>query len=139
MEPSVTAPGTTAPPPVLPGILRLDPPALLAGRCAACGELRFPATALCAGCGGEEIASVALSAEGTLYTFSIVRMSPPGYQGEVPYAVGVVELPDGIRVEATIVAEDLEALAVGDPVGFELLTVPGPEGPLISFAYRRPA
>src|SRR3954454_19292421 len=122
--------------PVRPGIVQLDPPALLAGRCAACGELRFPATTLCAACGGERIESVPLADDGSVYTFSIVRMSPPGYGGEVPYAVGVVELPDGIRVEATIVAEDLEALAVGDPVGFELLSVPGREGPLVSFAYR---
>ena len=138
MNSALTEPGATATP-VLPGILRLDPPALLAGRCSACGDLRFPATTLCAGCGGELIESVALSTEGTLYTFSIVRMAPPGYEGEVPYAVGVVELPDGIRVEATIVAADLEALAIGDPVGFELLSVPGPEGPLVSFAYRRTA
>ena len=136
MNSPLTETGATAPP-VLPGILRLDPPALLAGRCGACGDLRFPATTLCACCGGERIESVALGAEGTLYTFSIVRMAPPGYEGEVPYAVGVVELPDGIRVEATIVAADLEALAVGDPVGFELLPVPGPEAPLVSFAYRR--
>jgi len=136
MRSLLTEGGATATP-VLPGILRLDPPALLAGRCSACGDLRFPATPLCAGCGGEEIESVALSPEGRLFTFSIVRMAPPGYEGEVPYAVGIVELPDGIRVEATIVAADLEALAVGDAVGFELLTVPGPNGPLVSFAYRR--
>lgn len=128
-----------SPTPVLPGLLQLDPPALLAGRCAACGDLRFPVTILCAGCGGERIESVALSGEGSLYTFSIVRMPPPGYSGEVPYAVGVVELPDGIRVTATILAEDLERLAVGDPVAFEPLTLPGPDGPLLSFAYRRPA
>jgi scaffold protein (connect acetoacetyl-CoA thiolase and HMG-CoA synthase) len=122
--------------PVRAGILQLDPPALLAGRCAACGELRFPATSLCAECGGERIESVALAGEGSLYTFSIVRMAPPGYGGKVPYAVGVVELPDGIRVTATILAEDLDRLAVGDAVTFELLTLPGPDGPLLSFAYR---
>jgi hypothetical protein len=40
-------------------------------------------------------------------------------------------------VTATILAEDLDRLAVGDSVAFELLTLPGPEGPLLSFAYRR--
>jgi uncharacterized OB-fold protein len=133
----MTADSTAPPAPVLSGALQVDPPALLAGRCADCGELRFPATTLCPGCGGERIESVALTGEGSIYTFSIVRMPPPGYGGEVPYAVGVVELPDGIRVTATILAEDLDRLAVGDSVAFELLTLPGPEGPLLSFAYRR--
>lgn len=135
---SASAPGAAASP-VRPGILRLDPPALLAGRCADCGDLRFPATTLCAACGGDRIESFALADEGTVYTFSIVRMPPPGYGGEVPYAVGVVELPDRIRVTATILAVDIEALAVGDRVTFEPLTVPGPKGALLSFAYRRSA
>jgi len=129
----------STPTPVHAGILRLDPPALLAGRCEACGELRFPAAEICAACGGDRTRAVALAAEGTLYTFSIVRMAPPGYGGDVPYAVGVVELPDGIRVTATILADDLAALAVEDPVSFELLTVPGADGPQLSFAYRRMA
>jgi len=105
----------------------------------ACGDLRFPAASVCAACGSDRIEAVALAGEGRIYTFSIVRMPPPGYGGEVPYAVGVVELPDGIRVTATILADDLEALAVEDPVSFELLTVPGADGPQVSFAYRRMA
>jgi uncharacterized OB-fold protein len=130
-------PATETATPVRPGILQLDPPALLAGRCGACGELRFPAGRYCPSCGGEDVESVALAGEGRIYTFSIVRMTPPGYGGEVPYSVGVVELADGIRVTATILADDLERLEVGDPVDFELLTIPGDDGPLLSFAYRR--
>jgi hypothetical protein len=132
----MTAAADTAQP-VRPGILQLDPPALLAGRCAECGELRFPAGRLCPSCGCARIESVPLGGEGTIFSFSVVHMAPPGYLGEAPYAVGVVELPDGIRITATILAERLEQLAIGDRVGFELLTLAGDAGPLLSFAYRK--
>lgn len=133
MNPTATE-STTA---VEDGLFSQDPPALLAGRCAACGGLRFPRRAVCADCQGAEIEDVALSATGTLYTFTIVRMSPPGYLGETPYAIGIVELPDGLRVSATITAGDLDALQIGDDVAFELITLDGGDEPVVSYAFRR--
>jgi uncharacterized OB-fold protein len=123
--------------PVEEGLFSEDPPALLAGRCASCGSLRFPRRAVCADCQGAEIEAVALSTTGTLYTFTIVRMSPPGYLGETPYAIGVVELPEGLRVSATITAGDLEGLQIGDDVAFELITLVGGDEPVLSYAFRR--
>ena len=56
----------------------------------------------CPECGAEGIMPVPLSHSGSIYTFTIVRMPPPGYVGETPYAVGLVELPEGLRVASTI-------------------------------------
>jgi uncharacterized OB-fold protein len=116
--------------PVRDGLFATDPPALLASRCGDCGALRFPAAALCATCQSEHVETVALAPEGELYTYTVVHAPPPGYRGETPYAVGVVELPDGLRVTATILGD---ALAVGDRVRFEL----HPVGDVLSYAYRR--
>jgi uncharacterized OB-fold protein len=123
--------------PVEDGLFSQEPPALLAGRCRTCGGLRFPRRAVCADCQGSDIEEVALSATGTLYTFTIVRMSPPGYLGETPYAIGIVELPEGLRVSATITAPDLDALEIGDDVAFELITLTGGDEPVLSYAFRR--
>jgi uncharacterized OB-fold protein len=116
--------------PVRDALFSTDPPALLASRCRACGALRFPTAALCANCQSDAQDTVALAPEGELYTYTVVHAPPPGYKGETPYAVGVVELPDGLRVTSTILGDDL---AVGDRVRFELLQV----GDVLSYAYRR--
>jgi uncharacterized OB-fold protein len=82
------------------------------------------------------VAATPMSGTGTIYTRTIVRMSPPGYIGESPYAIGVVELTEPLRVAATLLADDLEDLQIGDPVEFELLQL-GTEEPVLSYAYRK--
>jgi uncharacterized protein len=62
-----------------------------------------------------------------------VHASPPGYLGEAPYAYGIVELPEGLRVTTTLLAEDLGEIAIGARCTFELITL----GDAVqSFAYR---
>ena len=121
--------------PVHDGLFQLDPPALLGSRCGACGATRFPVAPLCAACQSEDQRTIALATEGELYVFTVIHAAPPGYAGETPYAVGIVELADGLRVTSTISADDLDALAIGDRVRFELLEV----GDVLSFAFRRVA
>ncbi len=123
--------------PVADGLFAVDPPALLAGRCVACGALRFPLRSACATCQRTELEPVALSRDGTVYTYTIMRASPPGYSGPVPYAVGVVELPEGLRVTSTLTCEDLMRIEIGRPCTFELLELPGADGEiLLSYAFR---
>ena len=85
-------------PEVRPDLVQTDPPALLGGSCAACSQLSFPVAPYCPHCGAAGTTPVPLATEGTIYSFTVARFAPPGYSGAVPYAVGVVELPDGIRV-----------------------------------------
>jgi uncharacterized OB-fold protein len=42
-----------------------------------------------------------------------VTAPPPGYQGEVPYGIGVVELPEGVHVITRLTEGDPGALARG--------------------------
>jgi uncharacterized OB-fold protein len=63
-----------------------------------------------------------LSREGVLWTWTVQRFAPksPPYQppsrGFQPFAIGYVELPEGVRVEALIEADDLESLRIGMPM-----------------------
>jgi uncharacterized protein len=124
---------TTPIAPVREGLFTIDPPALIGGRCRACGTLRFPALDVCPACQADDCEQVALSTTGTVFTFTVVHMEPPGYLGEAPYAYGVIELPEGLRVTTTLLADDLGAIAIGTRCSFELITL----GDTVqSFAYR---
>ena len=68
-----------------------DPPALLGTRCAVCGSVHFPRADACTYCATEEPEPIALSRRGTLWAWTAVTAPPPGYQGEVPFGIGVVE------------------------------------------------
>ncbi|CAM5612007.1 hypothetical protein ATER59S_05706 [Aquamicrobium terrae] len=88
------------------------------GRCRACSALSFPRAQVCTECLSTEIEGVTLSSEGRLYSFSVVHQAPKGWK--VPYALGYVDLPEGIRVLGhidappdTIVIDQLVKLSLG--------------------------
>ena len=99
-----------------------DPPALLGTRCAACGSVHFPRADACTYCAAEDPAPIELSRSGTLWAWTAVTAPPPGYQGEVPFGVGVVELPEGVRVITRLTESDPGSLEAGQPM--ELRIVP---------------
>lgn len=124
-------------PPIEPGLFDVAGATLLGGRCRDCGALRFPRRAFCAQCQRASIDTTPLSREGRIYTFTIVRHPPPGYRGRAPYALGYVELAEGLRVMTTIEAADLAGLRIGDALAFDWLVLgEGPEA-LLSWCYRK--
>jgi uncharacterized protein len=127
------APTTSAPP------VREDlftDAGLLGGHCASCAALQFPRREVCPQCQHDAVESVTLAGEGEVFTYTVVRSAPPGYLGEVPYAYGVVTLDDALRVTTTITSDDLDALAIGDRVAFEVITLGDGEAAVTSYAYR---
>jgi uncharacterized OB-fold protein len=90
-----------------------EAPALLGSRCAACGAYHFPRHDTCPYCAAEGPLPTQLSSAGSLWAWTAVTAAPPGYRGSVPYGVGVVELPEGIRVITHLTVSDPAALALG--------------------------
>lgn len=131
----MSQPSTGAPPLPREDLLSLDPPSLLGGRCTACAQLSFPRERFCAHCGAGDPELVPLSTRGTIYSWTIARFAPPGYHGEVPFGVGVVELDDGIRVTSTLSAQPLESLRTGATVSFKLIEVATDDEPVTSWTY----
>ena len=87
---------------------------LLGSLCGNCGHRFFPEKPMCSNCGQEDsITRVELSSLGSLYTFTVVHVAPRGFQ--IPYAVGFIDLDDGVRVFAQI-EEPAESLAIGQRV-----------------------
>ena len=95
---------------VAPALVEItsDGPVLVGGRCTACGSSSFPKAAVCTDCLALDIATTQLPREGVLYSYSVVHQAPKGWT--VPYALGYVDLPDGIRVLAHIAgaADEIE-------------------------------
>ena len=86
---------------------------LLGTRCRRCGACFFGRVVLCRRCSSGELEPVGLSNQGTLYSYTIVRIPPAGWPGGVPYALGQVELPEGPHVISEVVDCPYEKLNVG--------------------------
>jgi uncharacterized OB-fold protein len=69
---------------------------LRGGRCAECGALSFPKAQVCTECLSLDVQDAALSNEGVLYSYSRVHLAPKGW--DLPYVLGYVDLPEGVRV-----------------------------------------
>lgn len=89
-------------------------PQLIAGQCLQCGETVFPTPMLCPNCQNENIAEVQLSRKGKIYSCTVVMQQPrPYYKGPVPYGLGFVELPEGVRIETLFTDCDPDSLHIG--------------------------
>jgi uncharacterized OB-fold protein len=99
-----------------------ESPRLLGSRCDACGAHHFPRHDTCPYCSAEDPKPQELSARGVLWAWTAVTAPPPGYQGDTPFGMGVVELPEGIRVITRLTESDPGRLAQGQPM--ELRVVP---------------
>ena len=86
---------------------------LIGSRCRSCGETFFPRRLCCRNCSSEEMEEVLLSPTGRLYSFTIVRVKPPHFIGEIPYLVGTVELPEGERIKTLLSGCRQEELKIG--------------------------
>ena len=74
--------------------------ALVGCRCKQCGKIVYPCREVCLNCMGKDMEKLNLSSHGKLYSFTIVHM--PSEHFEPPYAIGWIELPEGIKVFSQI-------------------------------------
>lgn len=81
--------------------------------CLGCGKIHFPPRLVCSQCRGTKFKTVVLAPEGTLETYTVIRVAPSGFGDEAPYAVGVVKLDDGVKIMAQIVDCEPEELKIG--------------------------
>ena len=109
-----------APIPVHDELFTIDPPRLLGARCTACGQHHFPRLAQCPYCGDEQVEPVELSDHGSLWGWTEVLTAPPGYEGDVPFGFGVVELPEGIRI-ITRLASPVTGYEAGQPMQLRIV------------------
>ncbi|MEV7344802.1 bifunctional MaoC family dehydratase N-terminal/OB-fold nucleic acid binding domain-containing protein [Streptomyces sp. NPDC093544] len=91
---------------------------LLIQRCGDCGTLRFPWLPGCNACGCLEWDTVEASGEGTVYSY-VVMHHPPFPAFDPPYAVGLIELAEGVRMVSNVVGVPYDKVRIGMPVRLE--------------------
>jgi uncharacterized OB-fold protein len=92
-------------------------------RCRACATWRHPPRARCAACGSDESTWELASGRGHVYTWTIThRPIDPGFAGEVPYAVLVVEMEEGPRLVGNLRGLAPSELTIG--LGVEVVFEP---------------
>jgi uncharacterized OB-fold protein len=90
-------------------------------RCRKCGELAIPPKELCPACHERAWEPVPLGGEGTIASYTVIRVAPRAYAAEAPYAIAVVKLKEGVSLLGRLVDIPLEKLAIGLPVRFRPL------------------
>ncbi|MET7722725.1 bifunctional MaoC family dehydratase N-terminal/OB-fold nucleic acid binding domain-containing protein [Streptomyces mirabilis] len=88
---------------------------LLIQRCGGCGTLRFPWLPGCGACGSPEWDTVEASGEGTVYSY-VVMHHPPFPAFDPPYAVGLIELAEGVRIVSNVIGVPYDKVRIGMPV-----------------------
>jgi len=89
---------------------------LIGSKCSKCGAVRYPPRIICPKCHSEESEEVQLPRVGKLVSYTIIRKGPNEFKGQEPYAVGLIDLVNGVRV-----LSQLTDLSLGDiRLGMEL-------------------
>ena len=128
--------------PIAEGLFEVaaDGPRLIGGRRKADGVITFPMP------GGSDAAlydPVRLSPNGSLWAFTVQRFPPkaPPYAGNLaafkPFALGYVELPGEVIVEARLETDDFAGLKVGLPMTLQIVPFELASGETVaSYAFR---
>ena len=112
------------PPVTLKGFFDLARDGRLTGiRCGGCHEVAIPPKEFCASCGTRAWEPVPLSGEGTLASYTIIRVAPARHADDAPYAVGVVKLKEGASIFGRIVDVPFDKLTVGLSLRFRPIVV----------------
>ena len=138
---------TTPRRPVAEGLFTWPPGAgnplrLIGSECADCGLVSFPAAPACVRCASTEPKQRLLADRGTLWTYTTQDFRPPsppydGPEAFEPYAVGYVELPGELLVEARLTEPDPDKLRIGQPMRLTLVpyTVRDDGTEVVTFAF----
>ena len=101
--------------PVQNGLFNLssETAGLIVSKCCNCGEMVFPRQNYCPECCTKTMEEKVLNSVGTLKSFTGIYAPTPGYKGEVPYTVGIVEFQEGIRIMGLTTEKTIDHLEAG--------------------------
>ncbi len=106
-------------------------------KCEKCGTMYFPPRIICRNCGRDgKIKEHKFSGEGSVYSYTVIRVPPHDFRNVAPYTVAVIKTNEGPMVEGHIV-DNGKKVEIGAKVRIVLrrMTVDGEEG-LIHYHYK---
>lgn len=110
---------------------------LEAAKCKKCGKYHFPPRLICNACGAREFETEVLPGQGTIVTFTTIRVAPSQFETQVPYNVAIIDVDGKAKVTAQVVDCKPEDLEIGKSVRlvFRKLSVEGHTG-IIRYGYK---
>jgi uncharacterized OB-fold protein len=113
---------------------------LIGFKCNECDASVFGPAIFCQKCTSTDLEAVDLGVKGVLFSYTIVRIPPAGWPGDIPYVLGQVELPSGPQVLAEVIGCEHDDLKIGMGVEMVLQAVPAQNGGPDKAVYKwRPA
>jgi len=86
-------------------------------KCTQCGYIRFPVNIVCPKCHSMEAEWTRLSGQGKVYSYVIYQQAyHPSYKDDIPYAVAIIQLDEGPRMESNITGCQMEDIKIDMPV-----------------------
>mgnify|MGYP001046030388 CR=1 FL=1 len=86
---------------------------LMTARCIHCGTLHLPPRPVCSNCYSKELSWTQLETKGKLVTYTVIHIAPEQFQKNAPYAYGILELENRLRIPGMIKNIEHEKLKVG--------------------------
>jgi uncharacterized OB-fold protein len=94
---------------------------LIGSKCKSCGEYFHPKRAICANCYSQDQEEVALSTEGKILTYTVVRTSYPGSLFTPPFVTAQIELPERVIALSAVTNIDVDKIKIGTSVNLYFL------------------
>jgi uncharacterized OB-fold protein len=82
-------------------------------KCSKCGALFVTKRLICPECKGTDFEALELSGRGKVYTYSTIRVPLLPILKKEAYAVGIIELDEGVKAEGQIVNIDPDDVKIG--------------------------
>lgn len=90
---------------------------LLLQRCGACGKIRHYPRPVCDACYAMEVEWVEASRRGSVHSWTVAHHPfHPGFKRELPYILAIVDLAEGVRLNAQLRGIEAGAVRIGLPV-----------------------
>ena len=86
---------------------------LLLQRCKETGKAYFPPRPFSPFTGSRDVEVFEASGKATLYSYVINHRPARGFEADAPYAIAVVQLPEGVRMMGNVTGVGAEELRVG--------------------------
>jgi uncharacterized OB-fold protein len=110
---------------------------LLGGKCKKCGKVHLPPRPLCDGCYSTDFEWTEISTKGELLTYTVIYIAPTQFQSMAPYAMGIVQLENGLKIPGMIRGVPLDQIKIGMKLGMDFgtcaATQPWPQWPRYYF------
>jgi len=110
---------------------------LEASKCKKCGKMFYPPRLICDACGSRKFDTEVLPELAKLVTYTVIRTPASQFSDQAPYAMGIVEFANGVKMMGQIADCDIEKLKTGMDMRLEFrkIQVHGTHG-VLSYSYK---